>query len=141
MTSHLMGCSEYLYNCSYVVHSALMTRRIRMIDPKTVTATRAELMDQAAASQLAERFKLLSDPGRLRMVYALLHAGELCVCDLAATVGASESGTSHQLRQLRLAGLVRSRKEGRTVHYRVADDHVKVLLDMAVEHFLRKDTK
>lgn len=85
---------------------------------------------------MAERFKLLADAGRLRMIYALLEAGEMCVCDLAATVDASESGTSHQLRQLRLAGLVRSRKEGRTVYYRIDDTHVRLLLDVAVEHYL-----
>lgn len=110
-----------------------------MIDPEMVTATRADLIDQGAATELAERFKLLSDPGRLRMVYALLQAGEMCVCDLAATVGVSESATSHQLRQLRLAGVVRARKTGRTVYYRVADDHVRVLLDMAAEHFLQRE--
>ena len=70
------------------------------------------------------------------MVYALLEGGELCVGDLALTVGASESGTSHQLRQLRLTGLVRTRKAGRIVYYRVADTHVRLLLDLAVEHYL-----
>ena len=88
------------------------------------------------ADHLAERFKLLADPGRLRMVYALLEAGELCVNDLAGLVESSESATSHQLRQLRLAGLVRARKQGREVFYRVADTHVRLLLDVAVEHYL-----
>lgn len=101
-------------------------------NPSTVTV----LIGPDDAAILAERFKLLADPGRLRMVYALLRAGELCVSDLAAAVGASESATSHQLRQLRLARLVGSRKEGRTVYYRVADDHVEVLLDVAAEHYL-----
>jgi DNA-binding transcriptional ArsR family regulator len=85
---------------------------------------------------LAERFKLLADASRLRMIYALLEAGELCVSDLAGFVEVSESATSHQLRQLRLAGLVRARKQGREVFYRVADRHVRVLLDVAVEHYL-----
>ena len=107
-----------------------------MVDPERVEATRAELLSGDEAFKLAERFKLLSDPGRLRMIYALLEAGELCVCDLAATVAASESATSHQLRQLRLAGLVRSTKRGRTVYYRVDDTHVRLLLDVAVEHYL-----
>ncbi len=107
-----------------------------MIHPERVEAVRAGLVSTDDADRLAERFKLLADPGRLRMVYALLEAGEMCVCDLAATVEASESATSHQLRQLRLAGLVRSRKEGRTVYYRVDDTHVRLLLDVAVEHYL-----
>lgn len=109
---------------------------VRMIHPEKVDATRSSVISLDEAAQLAERFKLLADPGRLRMIYALLEAGELCVCDLAAVVEASESATSHQLRQLRLAGLVRSRKEGRAVYYRVADAHIRLLLDVAVEHYL-----
>lgn len=88
------------------------------------------------AHLLAERFKLLSEPSRLRMIYALLEAGEICVSDLARLVEASESATSHQLRQLRLAGLVRARKRGREVFYGVADTHLRLLLDVAVEHYL-----
>jgi DNA-binding transcriptional ArsR family regulator len=107
-----------------------------MVHPERVDSVRETLLAAADAVQLAERFKLLSDPGRLRMIYALLDAGEMCVCDLAATVGVSESATSHQLRQLRLAGLVRARKEGRTVYYRIDDTHVRLLLDVAVEHYL-----
>lgn len=94
------------------------------------------VLDEASAGILADRFKLLADPGRLRMIYVLLEAGELCVGNLAAIVGASESATSHQLRQLRLARLVESRKQGREVFYRVADSHVRLLLDLAVEHYL-----
>ena len=109
---------------------------VRMVHPEKVESTRSELLTASEAEELADRFRLLADQGRLRMIYALLEAGELCVCDLAATVEASESATSHQLRQLRLAGLVRSRKEGRTVYYRVDDTHVRLLLDVAVEHYL-----
>ena len=96
----------------------------------------AALLDADDASLLAERFQLLADANRLRMIYALLEAGEVCVNDLARLVESSESATSHQLRQLRLAGLVRSRKQGREVFYRVADTHVRLLLDVAVEHYL-----
>lgn len=99
-------------------------------------AVPVRLLGLDEAQLLAERFKLLGDPSRLRMIYALLEAGERCVGDLAGLVDASESATSHQLRQLRLAGLVRSRKQGREVFYRVADTHVRLLLDVAVEHYL-----
>jgi DNA-binding transcriptional ArsR family regulator len=112
------------------------TAEVRMIHPERVDAARDTLLPVEDATALAERFKMLSDPGRLRMIYALLEAGELCVCDLAAVVATSESATSHQLRQMRLAGLVRSRKQGRTVYYRVADTHVRLLLDVTVEHYL-----
>lgn len=94
------------------------------------------LLDIESARVLADRFKLLADPGRLRMIDALVESGELCVSDLARAVEASESATSHQLRQLRLAGLVRARKQGREVFYKVADSHVRLLLDVAVEHYL-----
>ena len=88
------------------------------------------------AAHLASRFKLLSDPGRLQIVYALIERGELRVGDIAETIGASESATSHQLRQLRTAGLVRATRHGREIRYRIADVHVRLLLDIAVEHYL-----
>ncbi len=109
-----------------------------LVDPARVEAVRSRVPSPDDAEVLALQFRLLADPVRLRMVYSLLEAGELCVGDLAAVVGSSESATSHQLRQLRLAGLVRTRKEGRTVHYRIADTHVRLLLDVAVEHYLHE---
>ena len=95
-----------------------------------------ETLDRDDAENIAARFKLLSDAGRVQIVYALLESGGLSVGEIAHIVGASESATSHQLRQLRLAGLVRSHRRGREVHYRVADSHVRLLLDVAVEHYL-----
>jgi len=97
------------------------------------------VIDVETASVLAERLKMLSDSSRLRMIYALAEVDELCVGDLAATVGSSESATSHQLRQMRLGGLVRARKQGREVFYRIADTHVRQLLEVIAEHFLHGD--
>jgi len=94
------------------------------------------LLSPEAAAEVAQGFKLLADPNRLQMIYTLLEVGELRVGDLADLVEASDSATSHQLRQLRLAGLVRTRKQGREVFYRVADSHIRLLLDVAVEHYL-----
>jgi DNA-binding transcriptional ArsR family regulator len=110
----------------------------RLVDPDLVDEIRKTVVSTDDAQRLARHFQLLADPVRLRMVYALSEVEELCVGDLAAVVGASESGTSHQLRQLRLAGLVRTRKQGRVVYYRVADAHVRMLLDVAVDHYLRE---
>lgn len=98
--------------------------------------TKPRTLQREDAEQLASRFGLLSDPGRLQIVYGLLESGELRVGEIAGLVGASESATSHQLRQLRLAGLVHSRRVGREVRYRIADSHVRLLLDVAVEHYL-----
>lgn len=97
------------------------------------------VIDVETADVLAERLKMLSDPGRLRMIYALAEIDELCVGELAATIGSSESATSHQLRQMRLGGLVRARKHGREVFYRLADTHVRELLEVIAEHFLHGD--
>jgi DNA-binding transcriptional ArsR family regulator len=102
-----------------------------------MTELRSQLsLSSGDAERLAGYFKVLGDPGRLQIVYTLLDAGELCVGDLAGRLGASESATSHQLRQLRTSGLVRSRRDGREVHYRIADLHIRLLLDVAAEHYL-----
>lgn len=82
---------------------------------------------------MAEIFQILADPTRLNIVDALRHQ-ELCVADLAAVVGSSESAVSHHLRQLRLSHLVRTRREGRMIHYRLDDDHVATLIDIGLEH-------
>ncbi len=96
------------------------------------------LLDEESATVLADRFKLLADPGRLRLINALVENGEVCVSDLASLIESSESATSHQLRQLRLAGLVRSRRDGREMFYRVSDSHVRLIIDVAVEHYLHE---
>jgi len=62
-----------------------------------------------------------------------LEAGEMCVCDLAEVIGASESTVSHALRLLRTGGIVRNRREGRTIHYRLDDSHVRLLLELLRE--------
>ncbi|MFA9444513.1 ArsR/SmtB family transcription factor [Egicoccus sp. AB-alg6-2] len=95
---------------------------------------RASLVSRAEAEQLAELFRLLGEPSRARILYALVEAGELCVGDLAELVEASETSVSQALRLLRTAGVVRSRREGRHVHYRLDDAHVRLLLDLSREH-------
>jgi len=102
-------------------------------DPVKVAAIRAGLPTGATLEALAETFKALGDPTRLRMLTALAEA-ELCVCDLATLVGISESAASHQLRVLRTLRLVRSRRDGRMVHYRLDDDHIVGLLAQGLDH-------
>nr|BFE84854.1 hypothetical protein GCM10020093_074550 [Planobispora longispora] len=86
------------------------------------------------AARLAELFRLLGDPTRAQLLYALLEAGELCVCDLTETVDVSDTAVSHALRLLRTAGIVASRRSGRMIYYRLADAHVRMLLDLSREH-------
>jgi DNA-binding transcriptional ArsR family regulator len=85
------------------------------------------------ASELAETFRTLGDPTRVRMLDALSQR-ELCVCDLAARIGLSESAVSHQLRLLRNLRLVRPRREGRMVFYSLDDRHIITLFQQGLRH-------
>jgi ArsR family transcriptional regulator len=91
------------------------------------------LVDDATAGRLAETFKALSDPTRVRIV-SLLSEAELCVCDLAAALGMSQSAVSHQLRTLRDLRLVRWRRDGRQIFYMLDDDHVADLYRRGLDH-------
>lgn len=105
----------------------------RLVHVDAVRGARATLPSGAALAGLADLFAALGDPTRLRIVAALA-AQELCVCDLAATVGQSESAVSHHLRLLRSLGLVRARRDGRRVYYAPDDGHVAVLYGEALDH-------
>lgn len=94
---------------------------------------RQQLMPPEAVAALAETFRVLGDPTRVRILDALA-AGELCVCDIAALAGISESAVSHQLRLLRGMRLVRPRRAGRQVFYRVDDQHILELLRQGLTH-------
>ena len=91
-------------------------------------------LPEAAALDLAETFRLLSDPGRLRLIAALLNADELCVCDLSEATGLSQTACSHNLRLLRAQRLVRYRRQSRNVYYTLDDEHIRVLLEVALQH-------
>jgi ArsR family transcriptional regulator len=92
-----------------------------------------DLVDDELALQLAEMFRALSDPTRLRIVSLLVDA-ELCVGDLAAALEISQSAVSHQLRTLRDMRLVRRRREGRQIFYTLDDEHVADLYRRGLEH-------
>lgn len=99
----------------------------------------ADIPDPDAALRLAETFRVLADPGRVRMILALHSAGELRVGALADVTGLSETACSHSLRLLRSARVVRFRKVGRSVYYSLDDDHVRTLLEVARDHVLHPD--
>ena len=90
-------------------------------------------MDDDSATNLAELFKTLGDPNRLRIISVLMRH-ELCVHDIIELVGLSQSAVSHQLRVLRQMRLVRTRKEGRHVYYALDDEHVYELFRLSLEH-------
>lgn len=101
---------------------------------KRVHSTSFDLPDINESKDLAEMFRLLGDPTRIRILYALLEAGELCVCDIASTVNTSETKVSQAMRLLRSAGSVRNRRDGRNIYYRLDDAHVETLLDLSRKH-------
>ena len=94
---------------------------------------RRPLLAEASVTALAETFRVLGDTTRVRMLDALSR-GEMCVCDLAALLGISESAISHQLRLLRGMRLVRPRRAGRQVFYSVDDQHIVGLFEQGLEH-------
>ncbi len=83
---------------------------------------------------MAEAFRLFSDPGRLRLIVALLEGGALCVCDLSAITSLTPTACSHNLRLLRSHHLVRYRKQGRNVYYSLEDSDIRLLIDVAMQH-------
>lgn len=94
---------------------------------------KASLMQPRTVEALADTFRVLGDPTRVRILDAL-SGGELCVCDIASLVGITESAASHQLRLLRGMRLVRPRRAGRLVYYAVDDQHILELLKQALTH-------
>lgn len=93
----------------------------------------AILPDDEKIYDAAELFKVFGDSTRMKILYLLLD-NELCVCDITELIGATQSAVSHQLRILKQSRLIRFRKEGRSVFYSLADDHVRKILDNGMEH-------
>jgi DNA-binding transcriptional ArsR family regulator len=106
---------------------------VRVVDRERVAAVTGAMPADDDIAGLADIFGLLADAGRLRVLVALLE-GEMCVCDLAAVARASESAVSHHLRLLRAHRVVQVRRAGRMAYYRLADAHVRLLLDVALTH-------
>ena len=92
-----------------------------------------EMPDDEILYDLAELFKVFGDSTRIRILYVLLEA-EMCVCDIALLLGMTQSAISHQLRVLKQAKLIKNRREGRTVFYALADDHVSRIIRQGMEH-------
>jgi DNA-binding transcriptional ArsR family regulator len=103
------------------------------LDPSATDVRRQQLIPPAAVQALADTFRILGDPTRVRIL-DVLAAGELCVCDIAELVGISESAVSHQLRLLRGMRLVRPRRAGRQVYYTIDDHHIISLFQQGLRH-------
>jgi DNA-binding transcriptional ArsR family regulator len=124
-------------SCSYIHMSRAEERpassTTECAGPHLAAARKPLLMAARTVEALADTFRVLGDPTRVRILDAL-SAGELCVCDIASLVGISESAASHQLRLLRGMRLVRPRRAGRLVYYAVDDQHILELLKQALTH-------
>ena len=106
---------------------------IEFVDEGKVRRVRRAMMPAEAVQKLADTFKLLGDPTRIRIAFALSRE-ELCVCDIANLLGVSQSAVSHSLRSLRQMKLVRFRKEGKIAYYALDDEHIARLLDDGFRH-------
>jgi len=122
-----MNRSETAETCSCAV-----------VHEDAVSVARGALPGDGGLSSLGEFFKVLTDPTRLKLLYAL-GSGELCVCDLSATTGSSMSSVSHHLAALRRARLVKPRRDGRVIYYSLDDMHVHGILALARDHLRESD--
>ena len=98
-----------------------------------VERVRGQLPGEDTLYDLTELFRIFGDSTRVRILYVLFEA-EMCVCDIAALLGLTQSAVSHQLRALKNVRLVKSRREGKTVFYSLADDHVRKIIAQGMEH-------
>lgn len=105
----------------------------RMIHPERIQRAKGSVLDAGQIEDLAQLFKAMADSNRLKLLLALSEE-EMCVCDLAAFLGVTESAISHQLRSLRILRLVANRRQGTTLYYRLADEHVARLIRLGLEH-------
>lgn len=91
--------------------------------------------DELELDDLAELFKVFGDPTRIRILFILFET-EVCVCDLAKALNMTQSAVSHQLRILKQSRLVKNRREGKSVFYSLADNHVRTIIAQGREHIL-----
>lgn len=106
---------------------------VRVIHADKIEQAHQKVVPDERLDRLALTFRMLGDPTRLKILMALKHV-EMCVCDIAAFLGISESAVSHQLRRLRETKIVRNRREGQVLYYALDDTHVGTLLDVGIDH-------
>jgi DNA-binding transcriptional ArsR family regulator len=107
--------------------------QIKVVHLDRVEQAREDAIADQELDRLALTYKVLGDPNRLKIVMALRNV-EMCVCDLAAFTGLTDSAVSHQLRRLKDLALVKSRREGQIIYYSLDDEHVSKLLNIGLEH-------
>ena len=103
------------------------------VDQKTLKLIDEKMPPEEELQDLAEFFKVFGDATRLKILYVLL-SSEMCVYDIAAVLGMSQSAISHQLRVLKQMDLVKNRREGKTIFYALADGHIVTILSQGLDH-------
>lgn len=98
-----------------------------------IEARRTQMPEQTTLYDLSDLFKVLGDSTRLNILFAL-DGAPMCVCDIAQLLGMTKSAVSHQLKTLRTSDLITYRKSGKNVFYTLADDHVRDIIEKALEH-------
>ena len=120
-----MSINEYMCDCNIIHQDA-------------VNKTLKKMPNQDLFDKLAEFFKIIGDPTRTKILFAL-DQNEMCVCDIANVLGMTKSSISHQLATLRSSGIVKCRREGKEVYYTLDDEHVKQVFEIGIEHIEHKN--
>ena len=108
---------------------------VTYIHEAAVQTAREKMPCEQTLKDLADFYKVFADPTRVKLLCVLLET-EMCVCDLAEVLKMTQSAISHQLRILKQARLVKSRREGKMVYYALADDHVRTIFAQGLDHIL-----
>lgn len=101
--------------------------------PDIIKKVKPKMPKEETLFDIAELFKVFGDTTRMKIICCLFES-EMCVCDIAELINATQSAVSHQLRVLKQAKLVKYKKEGKTVYYSLSDKHVEIIFNMALEH-------
>lgn len=108
-----------------------------VIHEEILNKVRGEMTDDRHLLKIAELFKALDDPTRLKIVNAIM-LSEMCVCDIAALLNMNQPAISHHLKVLRQAQLIKYRREGKIVYYALDDEHVELLFKQGLAHVIEK---
>ncbi len=122
-----MSKNEFVCDCNMIHEEMVQDTLSKMPEPKLLC-------------NLAKLFKIMGDDTRCKMLFALLQ-NEMCVCDLANVLSMTKSSISHQLSKMRDAGIVKYRKEGKTVYYSLDDNHISEIFEVGIKHISHKQVK
>lgn len=120
-----MSTNEFICDCN-IIHQDIVDKTLKKM-PK-----------QNLFDNLAEFFKIIGDPTRTKILFAL-DQNEMCVCDIANVLGMTKSSISHQLATLKKSRIVKSRRDGKEVYYALDDEHIKQVFEVGIEHIEHKN--